>query len=239
IYATTVTDRRGNFAMRFTMPAQWPDGTPIEPGRLVVIVATSDLSLGASASFTYRAPTPTVAPNPYASLSPSSGGPGTVVTVSGGGFPANTRVNAHLAGLVGASALAETQPHVYATARTDGNGNFQLSFAMPSQWPDGSPIESGKLVELVATADFSARASADFDYFVVAPNPSINLAPASGGAGTTVTVSGDGFPANTTVSVYLGTLDSQIGRGSNAQRYAVSTTDRQGRYSMSFTMPSH
>ena len=56
-----------------------------------------------------------------------------------------------------------------------------------------------------------------------------------GGAGTPVTVSGGGFPANLPVGVYLGVFGDQIGRGS-AQRYASGVTDDNGNYRMTLTM---
>ena len=77
--------------------------------------------------------------------------PGTEVTLSGGGFPANTTLNVNLAAVAGVRA-SDGQPEVLASTKSDGDGNFSVTFAMPSRWPDGSSIASGKLVLLVATA---------------------------------------------------------------------------------------
>ena len=197
VYANTTTDRRGIFSMNFTMPSNWPSGAAIEAGRLVVLVATPDFSTDASAVFDFKAaPSPTSSPDPYVSISPNSGGAGTRVTLTGGGFPSNTAVRVHLAGLVGVAA-ASSDPHSYASTTTDGNGNFSVAFNMPSEWAGGGDIETGKLLVTVATTDFSVVASAQFNYFVEAANPSIQVQPTAGGAGTRVTVTGDGFPANT------------------------------------------
>src|SRR5690606_2381109 len=87
VYATTVTDRFGSFAMMFTVPATWPDGAQVEPGQLVVLVATADFGVEAGATFEVTEAPPPVSVDPYADVTPSSGGPGTRVTVSGGGFP--------------------------------------------------------------------------------------------------------------------------------------------------------
>jgi hypothetical protein len=165
-YASAITDSGGNFTISFTLPATWPDGTPVAPGRLLILVATEDLSRQASAIFDYVAPTPTPALNPYAQVQPASGGPNTQVTIRGGGFPPNTRVHLHLSGLVGVSA-ADVTPVSYATAVTDGSGAYSLPFVMPASWPDGEAIESGTLALLVATENFGVRANATFDF--VAP----------------------------------------------------------------------
>lgn len=237
-YAVGVTDSRGEYRLSFVMPATWPDGTPIEPGPLTVLVATDNFGVEASDTFEFQAPRPPVSAVPYVTVNPGSGGPDTPVTVLGGGFPPNTRVNAHLARIVSASLRSSDNPAVYASATTDGQGNFVFSFTIPRQWKDTNDnIDTGKLLVVVATDDFRVQASDTFDYFVTVPRPSINVVPLSGGAGTPVAVNGGGFPAHTPVSVYLGVFGDQIGRGT-AQRYASTVTDSRGNYGMAFTMPA-
>ncbi|MBW7883947.1 MAG: hypothetical protein H3C34_15160, partial [Caldilineaceae bacterium] len=236
VYATTTTDRFGNGVLRFTLPATWPDGAPIKAGKLQLLAATADFSATAGATFDFTEPRPTVAPVPYAVVSPDSGGPGTQVELRGGGFPANRGLNIYLGTVVkGMTAAAALPPYV--TTNSDANGNFVTTFAMPDKWPDGSTVETGKLVILVATGDFSAEASATFDYFRQAPNPAIQLSPGSGGPGTLVTVSGSGFPRNTVVNVYLATLDAQTG-GGPLQSYAGGKTDGEGRFTVTFGIPA-
>ncbi|MCL4862961.1 MAG: SH3 domain-containing protein, partial [Caldilineaceae bacterium] len=58
IYATTQTDSGGRFRTLFVMPSQWANGAPIEPGQIVILVATSDFTMQASALFDY-VPLPT------------------------------------------------------------------------------------------------------------------------------------------------------------------------------------
>jgi len=233
IYASGASDRFGNGSLRFTVPATWPDGAPIQPGKLALLVATNNFSISAATEFDVTTPRPTVAPNPYVDINPSSGGPGTQVTVRGGGYPANRTVNLYLGGVVRASA-ADATPLV--TTSSDSNGNFSTAFTMPTTWPDGSVIATGKLIVLAATSDFAAQSSATFDFFVTPPNPSINLSPSSGGAGTRVTAAGGGFPANAQVAVFLAPLDAAPGRGA-LQQYVAGTANSDGRYSLSFTMP--
>jgi hypothetical protein len=233
IYASGVSDRFGAGSLSFTLPAAWSDGAPIQPGKLTLLVATSDLRVTAAADFDVRAPRPTVAPNPYVEINPESGGPGTQVTVRGGGYPASRAINIYLGGVVRASE-ADTAPVI--TTSSDANGNFSTLFTLPATWPDGSRIATGKLVVLAATSDFAVQNSATFDFFVTPPNPSISLSPTSGGASTRVTAAGAGFPANTAVAVYLAPLDAAPGAGA-LQQYVAGVTDGSGRYSLTFTMP--
>jgi uncharacterized protein YraI len=236
-YATTITDDDGDFAVAFPMPDEWPDGTPIASGQLLIMVATDDFIVSASTLFDYEAGEPPVITEPSAVVDPSRGGPGTSVTVSGGGFPAGARVNIHLAGVVTAQSMSGA-PVVYASTTARSDGTFDVGFTMPATWPNGSTIESGKLAVLAATDNFAIEATTLFDYFVQRPNPSISAQPLFGGPGTQVQVTGGGFPANTDVNVLLATLDEQVGAGRNPAIYASATTDRTGGYSMTFSMPS-
>lgn len=127
-----------------------------------VVVPTATATATATTPITPTA-TATATPVPVATISPTTGGAGTEVTVTGGGFPANTTVNVHLGALVAARAEAPT-PTVYATTTTNANGAYSVTFTMPAEWPDGSPITDGELVVLVATEGFSAQASALFTY---------------------------------------------------------------------------
>lgn len=235
IYATTSSDRFGRGSLSFTIPANWPDGAPIQPGRLALLLATPNFGVTAAADFTFVRAQPTVAPRPYAEANPDFGGSGTVVTVRGGGFPANMTLNVFLAGVVRASE-SNAVPPVTSTV-SDLNGNYVATFTMPANWSSGESIPTGKLVVLVAMPDFSVEASADFDYFVVAANPAVTLNPPSGGAGTLVTVNGTGYPANVNVGIFLAALDSSIGTG-EPQRYATGRTDSNGRVTLSFAMPA-
>lgn len=235
VYASGSSDRFGNGSMRFTLPATWPDGSAIPPGKLALLVATGDFRISAATDFDVTQPRPTVAPNPYVDVNPGSGGAGTQVTVRGGGFPANQTLNFFLGAVVRASEADSGAP--IQTTTSDANGNFSTVITIPARWPDGSAIPTGKLVILAATGDFAAQATATFDFFATPPDPSISLAPTTGGAGTRVTASGAGFPANTPVAVYLAPLDTSIGAGAPVQ-YVSGMTDRNGRYSLTFTMPA-
>ncbi|HRW05514.1 MAG TPA: PA14 domain-containing protein [Caldilineaceae bacterium] len=68
--------------------------------------------------------------------------------------------------------------------------------------------------------------------------PSANVQPGNGGPGSTVIVSGGGFPANTTVNVHLGALIGVRSSATNPVSYATTTTDRTGSYSVAFDLPA-
>jgi hypothetical protein len=99
---------------------------------------------------------------PLIALDPTGGGPGTSVVVIGRGFPAETRVSVRL----GPPSVGAT-PQSYADATTDPSGGFVLSFTIPAQWPDSTPISVSQLVVVVLNDDASAKATAPFAYVPV------------------------------------------------------------------------
>ena len=218
------------------MPSAWPDGSPIQPGELLIIAATPGNSVTASAVFELTVPRPTVSVDPYLQLQPRSGGPGTSVVAGGGGFPANTTINIYLGGLVSASSVS-SQPSAYASGPSDGNGNYRLSFIMPDTWADGTAIEPGKLNVVAATNGFAQQASALFDYRRSDSNATVSISPTSGGAGSVVTITGEGYPSNKSVTIYLGTFDESAGAG-NPHLYGTARTDVSGKFSTAITMPA-
>jgi hypothetical protein len=129
-------------------------------------VATDSFEQQASAVFSYEIQTPSI--DPYVEVQPPAGSANTQVTVRGGGFPANTRLDLYLSGLVSIRA-AGAAPNSYATTTTDRTGAYRMTFTLPAAWPDGSPIEPGRLALLVATADFAVRASTTLDYLAAGP----------------------------------------------------------------------
>ena len=236
VYASTQSDDRGNYSVLVTLPATWPGGSPIEAGELLIVAATPNYSVSASAVFEVTVPRPTVSADPYIELQPRSGGPGTSVVVSGGGFPGNTTISVYLGGLA-RSASASAAPKAYGSGTSDANGNYRISITMPDTWPDGSSIEPGKLNVVAATANFNEQASAIFDYRRSEANPSVGISPTSGGAGTVVTVTGEGYPANKSVTIHLGTFDESVGSGSPFL-YGTTKADASGKFSTAITMPA-
>src|SRR4051812_9559023 len=116
----------------------------------------------------------------------SSQGPvGSVVTVSGTGFPANAVLSATFAG---------TAVTVSGPASTDGAGGFtNAQFSVPSGTAASTPGPHA----VVFTA--GAWSSPPTTFTVT---PSIAVSPSSAAAGTTITVTGSGFAANSTINTH-------------------------------------
>ncbi len=181
VYATTLTDRDGNYRVTFAMPATWPDGSPLTGGQLVVIVATEDFTAQASAVFTYRtAATPTATATPVAT----------------------------------ATATATVTP----------------PSASPTASPTATPVATATATVTPPSASPTASPTAT-------PLPHVELIPVAGGANTQIAVSGGGFPANTSVYVYLGAFDGAIDPATDPEHYVILTTDAAGDYRGALTMP--
>ncbi|MEZ4679318.1 MAG: PA14 domain-containing protein [Caldilineaceae bacterium] len=156
-------DRIGDIVTATPTATATATATPSTP---TAVTATPTPTTGPTATPT---PTPTII-QPSANVQPGTGGPGSSITVNGGGFPANTTVNLHLGALIGVRSSA-TDPYTYATTTTDRTGSYSVAFDLPATWPDGNTIASGQLLIIVATDDFASQASAQLDFTVTAPTP--------------------------------------------------------------------
>jgi hypothetical protein len=88
--------------------------------------------------------------------------------VKGSGFSARIRVNVYLVPYTGeVSKPADLRP--YTATTTDQRGRYAVSFVMPERWPDGSPIQPGKLQLMVVAQNGDEEAIAVFDYQSAAP----------------------------------------------------------------------
>ena len=127
---------------------------------------------------------------PSISLSPTSGPPGTSVTVDGSGFPAS------VSGVVwfdsnNNGALDPGEPH--APVITDAFGDFSVTLVVPDVIAGTYNIRAD--VPLDGVVDASAT-------FTV-PTPSISLTPTSGPPGTSITVVGSNFKLGATVTIFF------------------------------------
>jgi hypothetical protein len=111
---------------------------------------------------------------PVIELSPSSGAPGTELTVTGQYFDDGKYVDIY---------YDETR---IATGQTDGSGDFTIHFTIPE-----SCKGDHKLLAVVGTYIGTVRVDT---YFAVKPGLTISLA--EGPVGTNVTVTGQGFAQN-------------------------------------------
>jgi hypothetical protein len=101
----------------------------------------------------------TLTVQPSIHLAPGSGKGGTVVVVTGEGFPASGDVQIRLGGLQ----TGATQ-QVYAATQADKMGAIKASFAMPERWPNGDAIVQPQVVVLASTPDLVTKAIAIFEY---------------------------------------------------------------------------
>jgi hypothetical protein len=171
----------GNFSVTVTVP-------PVAAG---IYFIRADVWSGgpveASAPFFV-----TVPPAPSITLTPSSGVPGTAVTVAGGNFtPATTGIVWFDSDGDGLFDTGEPFASVNATAL----GNFTTSLIVPAVPVGTYPIRADVPLGL------PWEASATFTRL----GPTITLAPISGGIGTNVTVNGTGFTIGATGIVWFDT----------------------------------
>jgi hypothetical protein len=160
--------------------------------------------------FTYLSPVPAHAA-PQITLTPTSGGVGTIVIVSGTGFPVNSGVTISYDG-----AQRQTTP---ATVTADSTGAFSATFSVPSS-------ATGAHTVVATSGAVSANAT-----FTVTPAASITLSPASGATGATVTVTGSNFGASSTVRI---TFDGST----VTTNPATVTTTSTGTFSATFAVPA-
>ena len=148
-------------------------------------------------------------------VSPASGAVGTTVTVTGSGYGANAVIGISYDGT-----RVTTTP---ASVIAGSTGTFSATFTVPPSafaihTVDATVISFGAQSNGIntSTADFTVNTS------------TLTLSPDVGPSGATVDVTGDGFSAVTEGSVTFG-----------ATTVASSTTDSQGHFSNTFTVPTN
>ncbi len=130
------------------------------------------------ATATLRVPTGVI------SVSPDSASTGTVITVTGNGFPAQTNLAELFFG--DANALPVPAP------ATDVNGNFTVTLTVPAA-PRGGSLAPGAVVIKAKVASIEGTTS-----FTI-PGPSVTLSTDEARPGETISLSGTGFSAYSNV----------------------------------------
>jgi uncharacterized protein YgiM (DUF1202 family) len=82
-----------------------------------------------------------------------------LATVTISGFPGDSPVVANLRKQAGGAGMT------VASGETSLKGNATLRFAMPAEWPDGTPVKSGSMVLVVSTTDGNFTLSATIQYY--------------------------------------------------------------------------
>ncbi len=176
--------------------------------------------------------TPVVVPEqqsidgPVIMISPTSGGPNTVVTVTGSGFSADTDLSLAIE-LAGERQSAQ----LLASVRTDADGGFSETATIPDLWASNDYVNR-QFTIVVSNQDGSARATAAFE-LVLTHEPVLILSPIAGEPGDRITVTGQGFPTGLDVQLRLGL--PQTGLNNHALTRVV--VDEHGAFATALELP--
>ena len=149
-------------------------------------------------------------------LVPTTSRRGSIITVTGAGFPAT---NPSLSGSI--TVGIDYGGVTLANVATTSTGTFETTFQVPT----GAAIPSTNTVTATVLG-FSATASSEHSV----PSASITLSPTSGFAGSQVTVSGINFPGFTTGSMLTVGIVSVL-------PVPTPATDGDGSFTTSFVVP--
>ncbi|MCL0070075.1 hypothetical protein M1N85_05190 [Dehalococcoidia bacterium] len=139
-------------------------------------------------------------------IDPKRGPVGTDITVTGVGF-------------VPGESVTVTFPGVSKTVRAGAGGTFTTTFAVPA----GAAAGAQPVRAVGAHVDHSVN------FTVEVPGPVITLSPATAVPGTTITVSGEHFPADERVLVRWDGIDGML--------IGFATTDGAGKFETSLNIP--
>ncbi len=174
-----------------------------------IVKATDSGSLIAYGTFTVTKPT--------IALSPTTGAVNSSVTVTGTGWLPGTVSGATVTitfSYLNTSSVASTTT---LTTVPDGSGNIAAAITVPADAAAGAAT--------VSTLDGKGNSAASATFIV--PGAYITLTPATGVAGTTVSVAGTGFAAYTAITVKMG----------NYAFMSQPLTDSLGTFTYTLTVP--
>lgn len=252
VYGQSVVGEGGDLSLAFAMPAVWDDGTPIAEGQVTIRAVSGNGTAEPVAFFSYQPP-PVQTLASSVRVSPLLGSPGDTLTIIGEQFAPGSSVHVYLIPREDAATLDVNLAYTYGGATADDLGEVRIPFAIPAQWPDGSAIEEGEVMVVVATEDFSQRATTSFAFEAAPPPqtdapaqqvdaggsstvPIILLSPTNGEPGSHITVQGRNFPANSSVMLRLAPPESGIPYGTPV--YTTAATDSGGQFTAAFALPA-
>lgn len=161
------------------------------------------------------------------SVSPSSGAPGTSVTISGGQFTAGTTYTVSF-DLYNSSSGAITSTGI-ASGSVDQNGSFVTFYTIPSQ-PAGSSQQTPTGQQAVGVYYFRATTTAPTPdtsnpvQFQI--TPTISLSTSTARVGDQINVGGRGFKQNSAISLYF-----------DSTAITLPVSDNNGMFSSTFNVP--
>lgn len=205
-------------------------GTPTpEPTTTVQPTATATVASPPTEAPT-TAPTPTSVPptatpaatevDPVVVVAPTSGPPGTEITVQAGGFQPGTAVELGIGPV-------DSEYDVVATAQADETGSVETTVDLP----DGA-VDGQRWVVVATIVGQPVKATSNlFAVTSAAGAPTAVVTPRSGPPGTLVTVRGEGYTANTTLDIGFGRIESEYDVVKQAE------TDDQGSLTTELRVP--
>ena len=203
---TAISTKGGVTTVTVTVPPG------IRPGTHQVKVTGSKIGSGSQ--------TINIVVNPLAlTVEPESAVPGQQVTVKGSGFSGGEDVVMKVNGEpVSQKAVSGSAPE------TNTSGNLNVTFSLP----DAEDLDTGEAT-ITAEEETSKRTG---QVKVTIPKPTITLDPASSGYGSTVTVSGSGFPASESLDIEYFNIDDD-----DFEPVGISRSDSTGNFNGSFDVP--
>jgi hypothetical protein len=173
------------------------------------VQATDSGGLIAYGTFTVNKPT--------IALNPTTGAINTSFTVTGTGWLPGTTTGATVTITFSYTTTTPAAASISLTTTPDGSGNIAAAITVPADAAAGYAT--------VSAADLKLNSAQSATFTV--PGAIVSVTPATGAAGTTVSVAGSGFAAYTAVTVKIG----------NYQFLSQALTDPVGAFTYTFTVP--
>jgi hypothetical protein len=154
---------------------------------------------------------------------------GTVVTVTGSGFPAdNTKTGAASTPSISIKYTYGTTTDTVATLTPDSSGNITGTFTVPLNAP--IPSTNSVTAEFKYTPTGGSETTSTTAVTHTIPRATVTISPSSGPTGTNVTITGAGFKTFSTVStLQIGDID--------VRPAPVPSTDSEGGFTTTVLIP--
>lgn len=212
---SVLTDAFGDFVCKFTVPSE-------EQGSYSVVaddVATNTLSVAK----TFKVTVPAVA------LSPTQGPVGATYTLTGSGFSTSSKASLSFGGVAQTPDACTLGTFNGTTITTDSGGAFRCTFTVPN-------VDRG-VYSVVGTNIPTGTLTASKTFKVTVP--AIRLSPSEGAVGSTYTITGSGFSADSGVLIsFGGVLQSPSACSLGAFSGTTITTNAAGAFTCTYSVPN-
>jgi hypothetical protein len=199
-------------------------------------------------------PTATATPTLWIQLVPTSGAPGSGVTVNGWGFRAGRTMNITISTIT----VTATNSPGGGSCASNGAGSFACTFSVPNNLSVGAQtvtVDDGGGQTRTASATFNVtvpptatsttpptatatRTATPTPPPTATPAPSISLNPSQGLAGTSVSITGVGFRTGTSRNISI-TIGGASVNATNTGTTTGCTSDAVGSFACTFAVPTN